>query len=124
MTMVSVRLRPCEGQRLEIFGSRVHDHFPTTRSSECNLFTGLGRRGPRLQRCYGTIQESQWAWAKARRLMALARMMLCQNVERRTLPSSPIRPTVVTPTAIFCGEIIFPVTPPEEFVAASKIGFR
>src|SRR2546425_6466239 len=33
-----------------------------------------------------------------------------------------MRPTVVTPTAMFCGEIIFPVTAPEEFVAARSTG--
>ena len=50
--------------------------------------------------------------------------MLCQKVARRILPSCPISPTVVTPTAMFCGEIILPVTAPEELVAASSTGLR
>ena len=50
--------------------------------------------------------------------------MLCQNVVRKISPSRPASPTVVTPTAMFCGEIILPVTAPEELVAASKTGLR
>ena len=39
-------------------------------------------------------------------------------------PSWPISPTIVTPAAMFCGEIILPVTPPEVLVAASSTGLR
>src|SRR5438045_5624215 len=56
--------------------------------------------------------------------MNIANTMLCQNVLRSTSPSRPTSPTVETPTAMFCGEIILPATAPEEFVAAVRIGFR
>ena len=56
--------------------------------------------------------------------MNVANTMLCQKVLRSTSPSWPTRPTVDTPTAMFCGQIIFPATAPDEFVAAVRIGLR
>ena len=42
----------------------------------------------------------------------------------QTRPSWPFRSVTETPVAIFCGEIILPMTPPEELVAAMSTGFR
>src|SRR5262249_28893598 len=39
-------------------------------------------------------------------------------------PSWPAMPTAAAPMARFCGEIIFPRTPPLEFEAAISIGER
>src|SRR4029079_16141379 len=41
-----------------------------------------------------------------------------------SVPSSPSNPTAATPIARFCGEIIFPSTPPDEFAAAISTGSR
>src|ERR687885_1369119 len=43
---------------------------------------------------------------------------------RKRSPSLPAMPTAAAPIARFCGEIIFPSTPPEEFEAASSVGSR
>ena len=58
----------------------------------------LGRDDPGR---YGTIPFSQYAWAKTKALSPSGISTLCQNVRRRISPSWPIKPTVVTPTAIF-----------------------
>src|SRR3954464_13722097 len=48
----------------------------------------------------------------------LSQILCCARKPRAKFPPSfPARPTVVTPTAIFCGEIILPVTAPEEVAA-------
>src|SRR6185437_15873118 len=70
----------------------------------------------------GTIQPRKWAWSSARTPTSAAKRALCQKVSRSTWPSWPARPTVVTPTAIFWGEIILPATAPDELVAASRMG--
>ena len=50
-------------------------------------------------------------------------MMLCQKVRAKTalLPFSLV---TETPVAMFCGEIILPMTPPDELVAANSTGLR
>jgi hypothetical protein len=45
---------------------------------------------------------------------------LCQKVRLNTTPSCPRRSVTETPVAIFCGEIVLPITPPYEFVAANE----
>jgi len=40
-------------------------------------------------------------------------MKLCFIVNRKISDSFPIKPTEAAPTAIDCGDIIFPVTPPQ-----------
>ena len=52
------------------------------------------------------------------------RMMLCQKVRANTTPSCPRRSVTETPVAMFCGEIILPITPPDELVAANSTGLR
>ena len=51
-------------------------------------------------------------------------MTLCQKVRANTTPSCPRRSVTETPVAIFCGEIIFPITPPDELAAANSTGLR
>ena len=46
------------------------------------------------------------------------------KVRANTTPSCPFRSVTDTPVAMFCGEIILPMTPPEELVAAISTGFR
>lgn len=48
--------------------------------------------------------------------------MLCFIVNRNKSDSFPANPTAAQATAIDCGEIIFPTTPPEEFAASAKTG--
>src|SRR2546421_4027350 len=43
---------------------------------------------------------------------------------RNTSPSRPARPTAAVAMARFCGEIIFPSTPPEELAPAVSVAFR
>ena len=50
--------------------------------------------------------------------------MLCLKVLASTRPSLPFRSVTETPVAIFCGEIILPITPPDELQAAIRIGLR
>ena len=47
---------------------------------------------------------------------------LCFKVKRNSSDSLPAKPTAAQATAMDCGEIIFPVTPPEEFVATARSG--
>lgn len=51
------------------------------------------------------------------------RNRLCLIVKRNNSDSLPASPTAAQATAIDCGEIIFPVTPPDEFAAKASTGF-
>src|SRR5215217_5671182 len=44
------------------------------------------------------------------------------KTRRRRSPSLPCRPVALVPTARFCGLIIFPRTPPEEFAPTVRLG--
>ena len=50
--------------------------------------------------------------------------MLCMKVRANTTPSLPAMLVTETPVAMFCGEIILPITPPDELVAANSTGSR
>src|SRR3954467_10580667 len=52
----------------------------------------------------------------------ITRKKLCLIVKRNKSDSFPARPTAAQATAIDCGEIIFPVTPPEELAARASTG--
>src|ERR1700684_1536802 len=54
----------------------------------------------------------------------IVRISECLNVLANTTPSLPLSSVVATPVEIFCGEIILPITPPDELVAAIRIGLR
>ena len=47
---------------------------------------------------------------------------LCFTVKRSKSDSFPANPTAAQATAMDCGEIILPVTPPEEFAASARSG--
>src|SRR5919204_2050249 len=51
-------------------------------------------------------------------------MMLHLSTLRKMSPSRPLIATAAAPIARFCGEIIFPNTPPEELAAAISVGLR
>src|SRR5215213_8348101 len=46
------------------------------------------------------------------------------KTRRKRSPSFPWRPVALVPTARFCGEIIFPRTPPEELAPTVRLGLR
>src|SRR6476659_2425541 len=48
----------------------------------------------------------------------------CQNTKRRIEPSWPNQLVAVEATTMDCASIILPITPPEEFAAAIKMGER
>src|SRR5579863_8220738 len=48
----------------------------------------------------------------------------CLNTKRRIEPSWPYQRVAVEATTIDCASIILPMTPPEEFAAAIRIGER
>ncbi len=48
--------------------------------------------------------------------------MLHPSTLRKRSPSWPAMPTAAAPMARFCGEIIFPSTPPELLAAAMSVG--
>ena len=48
--------------------------------------------------------------------------MLCPRAKRKRLPSCPIIPVAAVATLMDWGEIILPVTPPEEFTATASSG--
>src|SRR3954469_18171299 len=50
--------------------------------------------------------------------------MLQPTTRRKRSPSRPASPTAAAPIARFCGEIIFPRTPPELLAAAISVGDR
>ena len=51
-----------------------------------------------------------------------ARTSECFTVKLNRSPSLPTRPDAAVATAMLCGEIILPQTPPEEFAATVRIG--
>src|SRR5690349_15812053 len=53
-----------------------------------------------------------------------ASTMECQKTKRRMLPSWPNQLVAVEATTIDCASIILPMTPPDEFAAAIRIGER
>src|SRR5246500_5561970 len=53
-----------------------------------------------------------------------ASVIECQNTKRRIDPSWPYQLVAVEATTIDCASIILPITPPEEFAAAIRIGDR
>src|SRR5215216_4927730 len=48
--------------------------------------------------------------------------MECQNTKRRMLPSCPNQFVAVDATTMDCASIILPMTPPDEFAAAMRMG--
>src|SRR5258708_28396890 len=48
----------------------------------------------------------------------------CQNTNLKIVPSCPNQLVAVEATTIDCASIILPITPPEEFAAAIRIGER
>ena len=48
--------------------------------------------------------------------------ILCLTVKRNKSDSFPANPTAAQATAMDCGEIILPVTPPEELAASANTG--
>src|SRR5215210_6207761 len=54
--------------------------------------------------------------------MTSIRTMLQPTTLRNRSPSWPAMPTAAAPIARFCGEIIFPSTPPELLAAARSVG--
>src|ERR1700748_1061721 len=53
-----------------------------------------------------------------------ASVIECLNTKRRIVPSCPYQLVAVEATTIDCASIILPITPPDEFAAAIKIGDR
>ena len=49
-------------------------------------------------------------------------MKLCLMVKRNKSDSLPANPTAAQATAMDCGEIILPVTPPEALAASANTG--
>src|SRR2546430_708513 len=72
----------------------------------------------------GTICGRTYACAMASRPTRLVRTRLYRIVRRKMSPSAPTLLTPAAPTDRFCGLIILPMTPPEELVAAVRIGLR
>ena len=81
-----------------------------------------GRRSGRLLR--GSSRARRTAAAPRAGPAAASATMLCLKVRANTSPSWPLRSVTETPVAMFCGEIILPITPPEELVAAISTGLR
>ena len=52
------------------------------------------------------------------------RITLWGKVRASTSPSRPLRSVTETPVAMFCGEIILPITPPDELAAANRTGLK
>lgn len=55
--------------------------------------------------------------------MMKSKNILCLTVNLSSCASLPISPVAAQATAIDCGEIIFPVTPPDELAAMASSGF-
>src|SRR6202012_2075453 len=53
-----------------------------------------------------------------------ASVIECLNTKRRIVPSCPYQLVAVEATTIDCASIILPITPPDEFAAAIRIGDR
>src|SRR5579875_1999253 len=80
---------------------------------------------PQPPLCYpGIIQGIRNCWMTTKTPSNSDKIMLCQKVLANTRPSCPFNSVVDTPVEIFCGEIILPITPPEELVAAKSTGLN
>src|SRR3989338_8963391 len=63
-----------------------------------------------------------YACSRVIRPTKAAKIRLCLRVKRNRSDSLPTRPVAAQATAIDCGEIILPVTPPLVLAATSKVG--
>src|SRR5689334_12275021 len=97
----------------------VHCFTSQFTTSPIHQFTAISSAA-----AHGTVHGRRYACTSAMPPMNVANSTLCQKVLRSTSPSLPTSPTVETPMAMFCGEIILPATAPEELVAASRTGLR
>src|SRR5271167_334911 len=66
----------------------------------------------------------RYCCAATRSPSRMVNTMLCTKVRANTTPSWPAILVTETPVAMFCGEIILPITPPDELVAANSTGSR
>ena len=64
----------------------------------------------------------KYASTKMIKMIATKKMTVCFIVKRKRSDSFPTRPVAAAATAIDCGDIILPTTPPELFAATVKTG--
>src|ERR1700733_1722573 len=72
----------------------------------------------------GIIPGNTNCWITTSATRISVRTTLCMKVRAKTAPSWPFSWVTAAPVAMFCGEIILPMTPPDELVAANSTGFR
>ena len=61
---------------------------------------------------HGIIHGTTYCCMTTSRPSSTVNAMLCLKVRANTTPSCPFRSVTETPVAIFCGDIILPITPP------------
>src|SRR4029453_2996788 len=98
------RAAECRARQDEHGEATEHDQRCEVVNCRSNEPTIRPTNSPASQR--GIIPGTRYACAHAMIPMNAANTMLCQNVLRSTSPSRPTSPTVDTPIAMFCGEII------------------
>ena len=86
------------------------------------LFVGTGGRPAGEVGRYGSIHSSALVCSHTSRHMPASMSTLQPTTLRKMSPSRPVMPTAPAAIARFCGEIILPSTPPEEFDAAISAG--
>src|SRR4051812_24188294 len=85
--------------------------------------------GERRGNFHAIIQGTTYCCRTTRRPSSTVRAMLCLKVRAKTTPSCPFRSVTGTPVAIYCGEIILPITPrmslwPQSAPGSSRAGWR
>src|SRR6266436_3572585 len=70
------------------------------------------------------VNGATYACSMTRTPTRQASAIECQNTKRRIEPSWPNQLVAVEATTIDCASIILPMTPPDEFAAAIRIGLR
>lgn len=69
-----------------------------------------------------SVQGIMYAWITVSKPIKVQKNRLCFRVKRKRSDSLPANPVAAQATAIDCGEIIFPVTPPVVFAATNNSG--
>src|SRR6187200_2537307 len=79
---------------------------------------------PQLEADYGTIHGNTYACRTTIRPMMIASARLCQNTNRKILPSCPTWPVDAVATTMLCASIILPITPPVLFAVTISTGLN
>ena len=109
------RRRRSRAARRRARAGRARTRPPAARRRRLRDLLGLRLRRP-------STRARPWIAGRTITHMIASSSRLHPSTLRNRSPSCPPSPTAAAPIARFCGEIILPSTPPDEFAAASSGG--